>query len=125
MNIPHRLPCQKQTRIVLETLHTLGYCLAQPLSSLFTLFFNHGYVPPEWKVAFITPIHKKGAGTNPSNNYRPISNTSIMCRIMEQIIVHEQIAHYLQTNSLLCPAQHGFQSGNPESQISWSHQPTG
>jgi len=65
-----------------HTLHTLGYCLAQQLSSLFTLLFNHGYVPPEWKVAFITPIHKKGARTNPSN-YRPISNTSILCRIME------------------------------------------
>ena len=92
-----------------HTLFTLSSGLARPLASLFEFFFSHCYIPPEWKMSFITPIFKKGSRTSPSN-YRPISITSILCRTMERII-HEQITNYLHTNSLLTPAQHGFQSG--------------
>jgi hypothetical protein len=38
-----------------------------------------------WKSANITPIHKKGPKYTVSN-YRPISLTSILCKVMENII---------------------------------------
>ena len=43
------------------------------------------YVTNDWKVANVTPIHKKGAESPPSN-YRPISLTSIPFNLMESIL---------------------------------------
>ena len=65
-----------------------------------------GKIPDEWKLAIICPIFKKGSRTNPSN-YRPISLTSIICKIIESIIRDELLKH-LMVNKLLSKAQHGF-----------------
>ena len=45
----------------------LRFCavsLAYPLSLLFTLSYNMGSVPKEWKLANVVPIHKKGSKEN-------------------------------------------------------------
>ena len=42
--------------------------------------------------------------------YRPISLTSVCCKIMEHIIFHTCIAH-LENNDIINSAQHGFRSG--------------
>jgi hypothetical protein len=95
------------------TLKSLGPCLVQPLILLFEFLFTHNYVPTSWKISRVTPIHKKGIRSNP-NNFRPIANTSIICRLMERIL-HEQITNYLIVNSLLTSSQHGFQKGRSTS----------
>jgi hypothetical protein len=41
-------------------------------------------LPHSWKSANITPIHKKGSKHTVSN-YRSISLTSILCKVMEKI----------------------------------------
>ena len=33
--------------------------LSYPLSILFNLVYNTGYIPQEWKVANVVPVHKK------------------------------------------------------------------
>jgi len=71
------------------TIKIFGLSIAKPLSLLFEFMFSRNYIPPEWKLAFINPTHKKGSRSDP-NNYRPIANTSIICRIMERII-HAQL----------------------------------
>ena len=40
-----------------------------------------GNIPKIWKKSIITPIFKKGEPSN-SNNYRPISITYVMCRVL-------------------------------------------
>ncbi|BHF76966.1 hypothetical protein SprV_0502006700 [Sparganum proliferum] len=50
--------------------------LSKPLSMLFDTSFETGYLPPDWKSAWITPLYKGGSGVF-ANNYRPVSLTSI------------------------------------------------
>ena len=52
--------------------------LSIPLSTLFNSSIEHGILPSDWKHATVTPIFKKGSKTS-TNNYRPVSLTSIIC----------------------------------------------
>ena len=69
------------------------------LTVLFTQSFNSGELPNDWLTANITPIHKKGDKSNPSN-YRPISLTSLCYKLMEHILCHN-IMNYLESNHIL------------------------
>ena len=80
-----------------------------PLALLFQKSLDEGTCPDEWKSANVTPIHKKGDRTEPSN-YRPVSLTSQVCKVMESII-RDEIMKHLTGNNLLNDAQHGFREG--------------
>ena len=54
----------------------------------------------------MNPLHKKGAKNNPSN-YRPISLTSIPCKLLEHIIKSSMYNH-LEKYRLITNKQHGF-----------------
>ena len=77
-----------------------------PLAHLFNSFLQSGFVPSQWKVAFVVPIFKKGNKSDPGN-YRPVSLTSSFCRIFEAIIFDKMLNHLL-SNNLLSPSQFGF-----------------
>ena len=68
-----------------------------------------GEVPEDWKKGNITPVYKKGNKSNP-NNYRPISLTSVISKIIERKI-REKILHHLDVNNLISASQHGFTKG--------------
>ncbi|KAM7303245.1 reverse transcriptase family protein [Ixodes scapularis] len=76
------------------------------LSSLFQQSLDHGVLPEDWKVGKVVPIHKAGDRFSPFN-YRPISLTSVPCKIMEHII-SSQLSRFLECNSFFSPFQHGF-----------------
>ena len=80
--------------------------ISQPLSVLFQKSLIEGIVPSQWLKAFITAIHKKGA-KNLFENYRPISITSIVCKLMESII-RDKVLDHMVSNNLLSKKQHGF-----------------
>jgi hypothetical protein len=80
--------------------------LAYPLSELFHKSFQSGYIPDIWKLAYVTPIYKKGNQTDPAN-YRPISLTSTCGKVMEKIIKNSMMS-YLLTNDIITKEQHGF-----------------
>ncbi len=61
-----------------------------------------------WKNVWLTPIFKKGARHDPSN-YRPVLMTSVICRLMEQILCTHGRRN-LATHCILTPANHGFRS---------------
>ena len=46
--------------------------ITEPLTILFNRCLNEGIFPNIWKIAHVTPLHKKGP-KNLCNNYRPIS----------------------------------------------------
>ena len=76
------------------------------LVSIFNCSMRSGCVPRDWREAEVTPIFKKGDAGQPSN-YRPISLTSIVGKLMESIIV-DCVSEHLESNSLLRSSQHGF-----------------
>jgi len=80
--------------------------LAPVLSKLFRLSYNCGTCPSSWKLADVLPIPKKGRHSDPTN-YRPISITSLLCKVMESL-VSEQLLDFLETSKLFSDRQYGF-----------------
>ena len=66
-------------------LKNIADCIALPLSIVFQKSLNEGKLPSDWLKACITAIFKKGDKSLP-NNYRPVSITSIICKLMESIV---------------------------------------
>jgi hypothetical protein len=83
--------------------------LAQPIAHIFNLSLSNSVVPQEWKDAIIAPIFKKGNKSDPAN-YRPVSLTSILCKVLEKCVAN-RITEHIFKNNLTCKEQHGFRSG--------------
>ena len=86
----------------------LAETLMYPLAYLFEMSFNQGEVPRDWRMAHVTPIFKKGAKCKAAN-YRPVSLTSVICKIMESV-VRDEIVKHITKHDLILPSQHGFVS---------------
>ena len=80
--------------------------LADILSVLFQASLDQGILPTDWKVANIVPLYKKGNKSLPEN-YRPISLTSLTCKILEHVVFSSVMSH-LEKYNVLDDAQHGF-----------------
>ena len=78
--------------------------ISKPLSLLFTKSYYFGDIPNEWKAALVVPVHKKGHKTD-VENYRPISLTCIVMKIMERV-VRDEIMN--RCGHLIDKRQHGF-----------------
>jgi hypothetical protein len=83
--------------------------VSKPLSIIFRKSLDRGEVPKEWKKAKVVPIYKKGSKGDPGN-YRPVSLTSVPCKLLENIIKEEVMDHLL-TQDLINDSQHGFLPG--------------
>ena len=80
-----------------------------PLKIILNISLQTMTLPDDWKHANVTAIFKKGAKTKPQN-YRPVSLTSIVCKLFESIIRDAVINHMTQ-NNLFSSKQFGFISG--------------
>ena len=56
----------------IQVLKQCSQQISLPLSILFNKSFRSGHFPCDWKIAYITPIHKKGS-CNVAGNCRPVS----------------------------------------------------
>ncbi|MCP3930316.1 MAG: hypothetical protein GY705_14575 [Bacteroidetes bacterium] len=83
---------------------------AYEMSFVYTILFqaslDQGSVPSDWKEANIMPLFKKG-DRSLAENYRPISLTSISCKLLEHV-VHSNIMCHFDKYNVLDDAQHGF-----------------
>ena len=77
-----------------------------PLARVFNLSFKEGVVPSEWKEANIIPLFKKGS-RNKSEKCRPVSLTSLICKLLERLI-KDHMVDFLVRHKLLNSSQHGF-----------------
>lgn len=89
-------------------LRELSEVICQPLAILFQKSLKEG-AHESWRRAIVTAIFKKGKKTDPGN-YRPISLTSVLSKLMESI-VRDAIVQHLMNNNLITDDQHGFVPG--------------
>ena len=80
--------------------------LAPIIQLLFQKSISTGKIPTDWTKANVSPVFKKGSKSDPAN-YRPISLTCILCKVMEHIIASKLTQHLNQYN-ILYDLQHGF-----------------
>jgi len=80
--------------------------ISTPLAIFFNLSLKEGIVPLEWKEANITPLFKKGS-RNRTENYRPVSLTSVLCKLLETLI-RDHMVKFLVKHKLINDSQHGF-----------------
>ena len=80
--------------------------ISTPLANVFNMSLQEGIVPLKWKEADIIPLFKKGS-RNKSVNNRPVSLTSVICKLLETII-RDHMMDFLNKHKLINPSQHGF-----------------
>ena len=86
-------------------LKELAVQLYRPVTHIFRTSLRTGKVPRAWKTANVVPIYKKGSKLA-VENYRPVSLTSCLGKILERII-RKRVTGLLEKTALVTQ-QHGF-----------------
>ena len=90
--------------IVLQTLHNE---LAPILQLIFQRSLDTGKLPDIWKETNVSPIFKKGEKSDPSN-YRPISLTCVLCKVLEHIVASSVAKNFTITETSPFKSDHRF-----------------
>ena len=103
---PHRAPGPGQLKpIVLQRLRDV---IAPVLQVIYQKSLDTGRVPNDWNTAYVYPLFKK-RDTSLASNYKLISLTSILCKVLEHIVKTNVVSH-MDNHNLLYDLQHGFRS---------------
>jgi len=97
-------PDEIYARILVEC----AKALATPLGIIFRRSMEYSEVPEDWRNASVVPIFKKG-NRKSVGNYRPVSLTSLVCKVLEKL-VKQNVQIHLDRHNLLRDTQHGFRS---------------
>ena len=63
---------------------------------LFNRSLSEGHFPAVFKEAFITPVMKKpGLDAADTSSYRPISNLSVLSKLLERLVVRQLMGYLL------------------------------
>ena len=98
-------PDQIHPRILYEARNEI----ALPLKLIYECSFETKQLPDDWKSANISAIYKKGCKSD-AVNYRPISLTCVVCKILESIL-RDHIMEHFRNNKLFATQQFGFLKG--------------
>ena len=82
--------------------------LLVPICIIFNKSIKESTIPDLWRCANVTPIFKKGTKEDPLN-YRPVSLTCVLSKILETIIKNRMMID-LEEGKILIEEQHGFRS---------------
>ena len=84
--------------------------LAPLLCHLFNVSLEHGNVPSTFKTSSITPLLKKlDLDLADVKSYRPISNLSVMSKLIERLVAR-QLLDYLTAHHLLPDCQSAYRA---------------
>ena len=90
-----------------DMLRHLSHSAFSLLLQVYNTIWISGTFPESWKEAVVLAFPKPGKDSSKANNYRPISLTSSMCKLMEKM-VNVRLMWYLELNNIIHPAQFGF-----------------
>lgn len=83
--------------------------LVTPITHIINLSLKQAIFPNICKIATVIPIHKKGDKSD-MNNYRPISLTSNLGKLIEKTI-KARITNFLEKFNFFAANQYGFRAG--------------
>ena len=89
-----------------RVLKEIAQAASEWLAFIFSQSFYLNVAPSDWSKSCISAVFKKKNKSDPSN-CRPISLTSICCKVMEHIVL-SHMAKHLSSNNILIDEQHGF-----------------
>ena len=91
-----------------KLLKAAGETIITSLQHIFNLSIDTGIFPDEMKHTKVTPIYKSGDKKD-CGNYRPISVTSAVAKILEKLVC-KQLKYFLEYNEIISINQSGFRS---------------
>ena len=94
-----------------RVLKSCASALCGPLFALFRKICNAAIFPSSWKISRITPVHKKGTHSDPTN-YRPIAVLPTLSRVFEQLLMTQLRCRILP---FIPSEQFGFLKGSSTS----------
>ena len=80
--------------------------IAPIIKIIFEKSLQTGKLPSDWVTANVMPVFKKGNKSSAAN-YRPISLTCILCKVLEHILASNIVKH-LDAQGIMYDLQHGF-----------------
>ena len=83
--------------------------IAVPVAMICRKSLDTGSIPRDWRTANVSPIFKKG-NKHQVGNYRPVSLTSQICKVMESVL-RDALLYHLDHHKLIWNSQHGFRKG--------------
>ncbi|GFY05449.1 RNA-directed DNA polymerase from mobile element jockey [Trichonephila clavipes] len=86
-----------------------GNLAKKELLEIFNLSWATGKLPKIWKLSTVIPILKPNKNASECKNYRPISLTSTLCKLMERVI-HRRLMNWLIENKKLHFYQTAFRT---------------
>ncbi len=92
--------------IIPSVLKNVKLSIIDNLVKIFNYSITSCSVPLDCKLGNVAPIHKNGDKSQ-AENYRPISLTSVVGKLLETIVTNH-ISNHLESNNLLKDKQHGF-----------------
>ena len=90
----------------LRVLSEVAEQVHEMLTDIFNSSLESGQVPEVWRVANVTPLFKK-LSREELGNYRPVSLTSVVGKVLETLI-KDQMRKHLNKYKLIKGSQHGF-----------------
>ena len=84
--------------------------ICKPLHKLFNKSITEGQLPDDWKQAKVSAIFKRKGNRKKAGNYRPVSLTCTMCKILEGCI-RDHIVEHMRVNNIFSKQQFGFIKG--------------
>jgi len=80
------------------------------VTRLINLSIEASRIPTAWKSSNVTMITKKADGKlSDMSNFRPISLTSVMCKLTERVLLRE-LKHFADRKNLIIAQQSGFRN---------------
>ena len=94
-------------RITYSMIKNSHKILQKYILKLFNRIYSENYFPTDWKLAIIIPIPKPNKDHSFPLNYRPVSLTSCLCKLLEKM-VNRRLVWFLEEGKHINEAQSGF-----------------